>query len=370
MKAFEYATAHSTDSARQLAADNGAYLAGGNDLLGLLKDYLVSANILVNIKSLPGLDKIERGKNSGRLARSSPSRKSKMTRNQKGFSRPARSRVRSRFAANSQCRHRRRQPRAAFALLVFPPSRHGLPQKGGDLCYAREGDNRYHSLFTGNTCISPVVSSLATDFRGSRCHGHRAARRQGNAHEHGRALPSRVGKSARAQFAQQRRLDFARGNSDVAARSAYMQASDKHMFDWALVSCAAAAEVVDGKFKSPRVALGSISPVPHQVEAANNFLDGKSFGRRNRNASGGFDFEGRKTAGTQRLQGADGARAHPPHIAQTERRRMNNIFCKHLRTKKMFTGATPEEAFARQARRTRHALPFLVQPHANGGRRG
>jgi len=25
---------------------------------------------------------------------------------------------------------------------------------------------------------------------------------------------------------------------------------------------------------------------------------------------------------------------------------MNDIFCKHLRTKKMFTGATPEEAFA------------------------
>ncbi len=62
MKAFQYATAHSTDSARQLVADNGAYLAGGNDLLGLLKDYLVPGpNILVNIKSLPGLNKIERG---------------------------------------------------------------------------------------------------------------------------------------------------------------------------------------------------------------------------------------------------------------------------------------------------------------------
>ena len=34
MKAFQYATAHSTDSARQLVADKGAYLAGGNDLLG------------------------------------------------------------------------------------------------------------------------------------------------------------------------------------------------------------------------------------------------------------------------------------------------------------------------------------------------
>ena len=62
MKTFAYATALSPDSARQLAADHGAYLAGGNDLLGLLKDYLVPGpNVLVNIKSLPGLDKIERG---------------------------------------------------------------------------------------------------------------------------------------------------------------------------------------------------------------------------------------------------------------------------------------------------------------------
>ena len=60
------------------------------------------------------------------------------------------------------------------------------------------------------------------------------------------------------------------------SRSAYLQVSDKHAFDWALVSCAAAAEVAGGKLKSPRVALGSISPVPHQVEAANNFLDGKT----------------------------------------------------------------------------------------------
>ena len=37
-------------------------------------------------------------------------------------------------------------------------------KRGGDLCYARHGENRYHSLFTGNTCISPVVSNLATAF--------------------------------------------------------------------------------------------------------------------------------------------------------------------------------------------------------------
>jgi xanthine dehydrogenase YagS FAD-binding subunit len=58
--------------------------------------------------------------------------------------------------------------------------------------------------------------------------------------------------------------------------SAYLQVSDKHTFDWALVSCAAAANVSGGKLNQPRVALGSISPVPHQVEAANAFLDGKT----------------------------------------------------------------------------------------------
>ena len=37
-------------------------------------------------------------------------------------------------------------------------------KKGGDMCYARHGENNYHSLFTGNTCISPVVSNLAIAF--------------------------------------------------------------------------------------------------------------------------------------------------------------------------------------------------------------
>ena len=61
MKPFEYASALSAESAQQMVADQGQYLAGGNDLLSRLKDYLTDAKILVNVKSLPGLDKIETG---------------------------------------------------------------------------------------------------------------------------------------------------------------------------------------------------------------------------------------------------------------------------------------------------------------------
>ena len=276
MKAFEYATAHSTDSARQLVADKGAYIAGGNDLLGLLKEYLVEANILVNIKSLPGMNKIEHARSHwtiGALVTVAQIENDADIKKHFPGLREAAADVASQqirnvatvggnLAQHSRCwyfRHRDTQ----------------CLKKNGDLCFARNGENRYHSLFTGNTCISPVVSSLATIF----------------AALDGTAIVLRDGKEIRLSMADlyQRAWENplshnSLGQGDLIVRveiptarprSAFMQVSDKHAFDWALVSCAAAAEVVDGKLKSPRVALGSISNVPHQVETANQFLDGK-----------------------------------------------------------------------------------------------
>jgi len=277
MKAFRYATAHSTDSARELVAGTGAYLAGGNDLLGLLKDYLINApEILVNIKSLPGLNKIERGdkfwtvgslvtvaqiENHAEIKMVFPGL-------HEAASEVASQQIRNvatvggNLAQHSRCWYFRHRDTVCL-------------KKTGDLCYARNGENRYHSLFTGNTCISPVVSSLATIFTSLGA----------------TAIVLREGKETRMSMAELYHRAWENplahnslNNGDLIlrveipttrGRSAYLQVSDKHAFDWALVSCAAAAEVRDGKLKSPRVALGSISPVPHQVEAANDFLDGK-----------------------------------------------------------------------------------------------
>jgi xanthine dehydrogenase YagS FAD-binding subunit len=276
MKAFTYATAHSTDSARELVAGNGAYLAGGNDLLGLLKEYLVSANILVNIKSLPGLDKIERGKTFWTIGslvtvaqiEDDADIKKVFPGLHEAASDVASQQIRNvatvggNLAQHSRCWYYRHRDTVCL-------------KKDGDLCYALNGENRYHSLFTGNTCISPVVSSLATIFASLAA----------------TAIVLRDGKETRMSMAElyQRAWENPLAHNSLKngdlilrveiptarTRSSYLQVSDKHAFDWALVSCAAAAEVVDGKLKSPRVALGSISPVPHQVEAANIFLDGK-----------------------------------------------------------------------------------------------
>jgi xanthine dehydrogenase YagS FAD-binding subunit len=278
MKPFEYATAHSADSARQLVADNGAYLAGGNDLLGLLKDYLIPGpNILVNVKSLPGLNQIEQGdvtwnigalvtiaeiENNAGIAKAFPGLHDAAAEIASPQIRNVAT-VGGNLAQHSRCWYFRQRDVVCL-------------KKGGDLCYAREGDNRYHCLYSGNDCISPVVSSLATIF----------------AALDATAIVLRDGKEIRLSMAglYQKAWTEPTAHNSLApgelmlrveipatrTASAYLQVSDKHTFDWALVSCAAAANVSGGKLNQPRVALGSISPVPHQVEAANAFLDGKT----------------------------------------------------------------------------------------------
>src|SRR6266852_4083727 len=59
MKAFQYVTATSPASARELAGSDGRFLAGGMDLLSEMKEYIAQPKTVVNIKSLPGLNKIE-----------------------------------------------------------------------------------------------------------------------------------------------------------------------------------------------------------------------------------------------------------------------------------------------------------------------
>jgi len=278
MKSFQYASALSADSARALVADNGAYLAGGNDLLGLLKDYLVPGpNILVNIKSLPGISGIrpaEKFWTIGALVtvaqiETHPEIQSVLPGLRDAAMEIASPQIRNvatvggNLAQHSRCWYFRHRDTVCL-------------KRGGDLCYAREGENRYHSLFTGNTCISPVVSSLATIF----------------AALDAAAIVLRDGKETRMTMAElyERAWEnpLAHNSLDpgdlilrveiptARPRSAYMQVSEKHAFDWALVSCAAAADLADGRLKSPRVVLGSISPVPHQVQSANDFLDGKT----------------------------------------------------------------------------------------------
>ena len=277
MKPFQYATALSPASARELAADNGAYLAGGNDLLALMKEYIAEPKILVNIKSLPGLHKIESGGNSWTIGagvtvaelEDHDGLKKTFPGLQQAAAEVGSRQIRNvatvggNLAQHSRCWYFRQRD-----VLCL--------KKGGDTCYARHGENKYHSLFTGNTCISPVISNLsvalaALDAAAVVQRGDKELRLT-MAELYSKAWDNPTAHNSLESGDLILRIEVpVQGRSSV-----YLQTSEKAAFDWALVSCAAAGKVASGKISQARIVLGAVSPVPYQTKAVNDFLEGKT----------------------------------------------------------------------------------------------
>ena len=277
MKAFEYVSAQSAQSAASLAGKDGRYIAGGIDILGELKDRIVEPKRLVNIKSLPGSREIKPGPQSWTIGA-----------NVTVAEIAAHAELRKTFSGLAEAAAEVGSPQIRnVATLGGNLAQHSrcwyyrhpdvrCLKEGGSTCYAREGENKFHSLFTGNPCISPTPSNLAIALSALEAVAH--VQRGG-----------KVGK-----MTMQELYDKAWSNplahnslepSDLIlhveipvrqTRSAYLQMAEKHDFDWALVSCSAAARVEGGKVTGARVVLGQVSPIPYRSDDADKFLEGKT----------------------------------------------------------------------------------------------
>jgi xanthine dehydrogenase YagS FAD-binding subunit len=148
-------------------------------------------------------------------------------------------------------------------------------KRGGTMCHSHDGENKYHSLFSGNPCISPVVSNLAImltalDATANVLRSAKAQTMDMTEFYH----EAWVNPTAHHSLDLQ---DFVTGITVPTNRtcSAYRQVSEKAEFDWALVNCAAAGNVTGGIITNARVVLGAVAPVPYMVAEANKFLEGK-----------------------------------------------------------------------------------------------
>jgi CO/xanthine dehydrogenase FAD-binding subunit len=59
MKSFEYVRARSVQGAIQLSTSESRFLSGGIDLLGEMKEYVVSPKRVIDLKTIPNLNRIE-----------------------------------------------------------------------------------------------------------------------------------------------------------------------------------------------------------------------------------------------------------------------------------------------------------------------
>jgi xanthine dehydrogenase YagS FAD-binding subunit len=155
-------------------------------------------------------------------------------------------------------------------------------RKGGDACYAIAGDNRFHAIFGGSGCYVVHPSDTAP------------------------ALMA-LGASVRIQGAQGARVVpmdtfFVGPDKDVSretvvnagevvtevllpapapgARSAYRKVRARGSWDFALAGAAVALAVKDGKVAAARVVLSGVAPIPWRVPAAEAALVGQKLDAR------------------------------------------------------------------------------------------
>jgi xanthine dehydrogenase YagS FAD-binding subunit len=283
MRAFNHTNAKTLAEAKTALADGKTnVIAGGTDLLGVLKDNVLPnyPATLVNIKSIPGLDYIK--EEGGVLKIGATTRLADIA---------AHPVINQKYTALAQAALRVATPHVRDMGTIAgnlaqlhrcwyfrkPEDRFNCVRKGGTTCFAMMGDNRYHSIFGAvNRCIAVHISDTAPALI---------------------ALNGRVVTTARTieveNFFDVRIMSntvLAAGEiiteiqvpaPPAGAKSAFLKFAIRKSIDFPIVNCA--VRVGGGE---PRIALNAVAPKPYRAVKAEAVIKGKAITEATAEAAG------------------------------------------------------------------------------------
>lgn len=281
MRAFEYASPTTAEQAVRLVAKPGAAaLAGGSDLLALMKDGVETPGRLVSLKGIAELRGIryssETGFRLGALATLDELAADALLRLEHPALADAAGRVASPQVRNvatlggNLCQ----RPRCWYFRNGFGL----LPMRDGR-SMVLEGDNRYHAIlgndgpacFVSPSTLAPLLIALDAEVL---LRGPGGERR----------LPlERFFRVPKGEG--EREHDLAPGEivaevtlgPPAGRRVASYEARPRELFDWPLATAAVALETDElGRVKRARVVLGQVAPVPWVAAEAERLLPGKA----------------------------------------------------------------------------------------------
>ena len=155
MRRFKHFDAKAMEEAISLLSEFGGsarVIAGGTDIIGLFKDNVLSEpyEALINIKNIPGLEEIK--EEDGMLKLGALVRLEDIAHNEKIGEKYGALALAARYAASPHIREMGtiggnicQNTRCWY--FRCPNDRFHCVRKGGDECFASDGDNRYHSIF-------------------------------------------------------------------------------------------------------------------------------------------------------------------------------------------------------------------------------
>jgi xanthine dehydrogenase YagS FAD-binding subunit len=268
MNNFEYIQPETLKEASQALGNNWQIslpFAGGTDLLGMMKDEIESPNKLVNLKSIADLNNISyvpgKGLTIGALVTISEIAEHPLINEKYSVLAQAAKKVASPQLRNvgtiggNICQ----RPRCWYFRGEF----HCL-RKGGEMCYAVDGRNKFHCVIGGEPCFivhpsDTAVALTALDAKIVIFSGKKS-----------RSIPIR-------DFFVLPEVNVERENilkpgeivteiqiPDLPANthSGYLKLKERGAWDFAVVSVAAVVQKNGESFTSGSIALGAVAPIP------------------------------------------------------------------------------------------------------------
>ena len=281
MNRFEFARPTSIAEALDLVAHQpgSVFMAGGIDLLDHLKEHLSEPPRIVDLKAIPGMNSIaEETDGSFRIGplvtlaqvSAHPILRPTHTALAEACGEAASPQIRNVATIGGNLLQR---PRCWYYRLES----YRCLKKGGDICFAVGGENKYHRIFGDGPCNAPHPSNAAValvalgaslTFTG----------RQGTRTVSAERFFASPGSDPQRENTLSPG-EILSGITVAAAprlRSTYTSIRERAAFDWPLVSAAAALRIEAGIVREARIVLGAVATRPWRSAAAERALVGRS----------------------------------------------------------------------------------------------
>jgi xanthine dehydrogenase YagS FAD-binding subunit len=289
---FEYVSPNSLKQALGLLSANwgeAEILAGGTDLLALMKDYVVTPKRVVNIKQLPGMHAISADRDELRIG-------ALVTLDRIADA----AQIRRNYPAFAQCVADAASPQIRNMATIggnlcqrprcwyFRNGMGLLPRTADGKSLVVEGDNRYHAIlgnegpayFVSPSTIAPMLIAYGARLHVTGPTGDREVD---------------VEKFFRIPTSGNEREHDLKANELITAvvvppakgvRAASYEVRQRASFDWPLATAAVALQMNGSAVRSARIVMGAVAPVPWVSQEAAQAIVGKSIDERTASAAG------------------------------------------------------------------------------------